>query len=91
MKFYIKIDTNTACKTIVREQFEARGIDFEMLNSSEVTIKRQLNDEQLSVLEADLSNYGIELISNPKNQLIQKMQVFQELQILLYKLICSYK
>ena len=74
MKFYVKIDTNTACKTIVKEQFETRGIDFEMLNSSEVTIKRQLNDEQLSVLEADLSNYGVELISNPKNQLIQKIK-----------------
>ncbi len=74
MKFYIKIDTNTACKAIVKEQFEARGIDFELLNSTEVTIKRQINDDQLSILEQQLSHYGIELISNPKNQLIQKIK-----------------
>lgn len=74
MKFYIKIDTNTACQTIVREQFEARGIDFELVNSSEVTIKRQIAEEQLAQLEQELSNYGIELISNPKNQLIQKIK-----------------
>ncbi len=74
MKFYIKIDTNTACKAIVKEQFEARGIDFDLVNSNEVTIKRQINEEQFSILEEQLSNYGIELISNPKNQLIQKIK-----------------
>ena len=55
MKFYIKIDANTACKAIVKEQFESRGIDFELQNSSEITIKRQISEEQLTLLEQQLS------------------------------------
>ena len=74
MKFYIKFDGIAACKMIVREHLDAMGVRYEMLSLGEITINSKIPDDDFQKLQDDLARYSIEIVSNPKNQLIQRIK-----------------
>jgi AraC-like DNA-binding protein len=74
MKFYIKFDGIAACKVIVREHLDALGIKYEMLSLGEIIINNKISEEHFEKLQEDLGKYSIEIVSNPKNQLIQRIK-----------------
>ena len=74
MKFYIKFDGIAACKVIVREHLDALGIKYEMLSLGEIIINNKISDADFEKLQKDLGRYSIEIVSNPKNQLIQRIK-----------------
>lgn len=74
MKFYIKFDGIAACKVIVREHLDALGIKYEMLSLGEIIINNKISEEHFEKLQSDLGKYSIEIVSNPKNQLIQRIK-----------------
>ncbi len=74
MKFYIKFDGIAACKVIVREHMDKLGVKYEMLSLGEIIITSKVSDEVFKQLQDDLSRYSIEIVSNPKNQLIQRIK-----------------
>ncbi len=74
MKFYIKFDGIAACKVIVREHLDELGIKYEMLSLGEIIINNKIGDIEFEKLQDTLSKYSIEIVSNPKNQLIQRIK-----------------
>lgn len=72
MKLYLKFDTNYACRVILQEKMQEFGIDYELKELGEVEIKGNLQPELQKQLEAALEHYGIRLVNNHKNSLIEK-------------------
>jgi AraC-like DNA-binding protein len=74
MKISIKYDMNVICMTVLSEQLEKTGADYEILDIGEVSLKQPLSGEQMEVFQDNLRKYGIEIIDDQKAQLIQKIK-----------------
>lgn len=74
MKINIKYDINLACKVILKEKLEELGIPFTVNGLGEVEIDGALTPELYRQLETSIRKYGIEIIDNPKNALVQKIK-----------------
>jgi AraC-like DNA-binding protein len=74
MKFQIKCDINLACKVILQEYLEKLGIPYNITNFGEVQLSGPVSDEQYHEFETSLKKYGIEIIDNPKNAIVQKIK-----------------
>ncbi|NMH27339.1 helix-turn-helix domain-containing protein [Flavobacterium silvaticum] len=72
MKLYLKFDTNHACRVILQEKMQEFGIDYELKELGEVEIKGNLPADVQKNLEAALEHYGIRMVNNHKNTLIEK-------------------
>lgn len=72
MKLYVKYDINLACKVILQEKLEEFGIEYELKELGEVEIRGTLQPDLQKQLEAALERYGIRIVSNHKNTLIEK-------------------
>jgi AraC-like DNA-binding protein len=59
---------------IVREHLDAMGVRYEMLSLGEIIINTKISDEDFHKLQEQLGKYSIEIVSNPKNQLIQRIK-----------------
>lgn len=74
MKIYIKYDINVACRTILQEQLEKLGIHFDMNESGEIQVLEVISPEDNIQLQANLKRYGIDILSDQKSQLIQRIK-----------------
>ncbi|WP_298224010.1 AraC family transcriptional regulator [Flavobacterium sp.] len=74
MRLYFNSDGIVACRVILQEQLERFNIKYKLLDFGEVEIKEVISKETLTELQASLNHYGITLIDNQKNQLIQKIK-----------------
>ena len=72
MKLNIKYDMNIASRVILMEQLEKLAIPYESIKFGEVEFRDDLTDEQVSNLNIALHKYGIEILDNQKNVLVQK-------------------
>lgn len=74
MKIYIKFDINVACRAILQEQLEKLDIRHELPDMGEVQILQTVPHEKMEALEANLKKYGIDILSDQKSQLIQRIK-----------------
>ncbi len=74
MKLNIKYDINLACKIILQEKLEELGIPYQITGLGEVQVNGSFTPEQYKELEASIKKYGIEIIDNPKNAIVQKIK-----------------
>lgn len=74
MKISIKYDINQAARVILREKMEELGIQYTLNGLGEVEINGTITPELYKELEASIKRYGIEIIDNPKNALVQKIK-----------------
>lgn len=74
MRLYINNDGIVACRVILQEQLEKLNIKYKLLDFGEVEIKEVISKETLTELQSALGRYGITIIDNQKNQLIQKIK-----------------
>ncbi len=72
MKLYIKYDINLACRVILQEQLEQLGLEYELKELGEVEILSPMTPEIQKQLDESLERYGIKIVSNHKNTLIEK-------------------
>ncbi|MBF6608279.1 MAG: helix-turn-helix transcriptional regulator [Flavobacterium sp.] len=72
MKLYIKYDINLACKIILQEQLEKLNLEYELKELGEVEILTPMTPEVQKQLDDALDRYGIKIVSNHKNTLIEK-------------------
>ena len=74
MKYQIKCDINLACKVILQEHLEYIGIPFLITDMGEVQFNGPISHEQLKEFESKIKKYGIEIIDNPKDAIVQKIK-----------------
>lgn len=74
VKLSIKYDINLAAKVILQETLDKLGIQFEMNGMGEVHIDGSVEPEKYKALQSNLKKYGIEIINNPKNALVQRIK-----------------
>jgi AraC-like DNA-binding protein len=74
MKLQIKYDINIACKVILQEQLDKLEVPYEITGLGEIEIKGTITSDQYKELERSIKKYGIEIIDNPKNALVQKIK-----------------
>lgn len=74
MKLNIKYDIHLACKVIVQENLQKLGIPFETTSLGNVEIHDDISPAQYKKLENALKKYGIEIIDNPRNAIVQQIK-----------------
>ncbi len=74
MKLHIKYDINFACKVILQENLDKLQIPYEITGLGEIELKKDISSHQYKELDVSLKKYGIEIIENPKNILVQKIK-----------------
>jgi len=63
---------NVIYRKILNEQLEKLDLKYELLSINEIRIQEELSSQQVNQLNASLKAYGIEVIENQKNALVQK-------------------
>ena len=74
MKLYISYDMSTVAKIILKEQLDKLQLDYSITRTGEFDIKEPVPDDKLKELTLGLSKYGIEILENQKNILVQKVK-----------------
>ena len=74
MRLYVNYDGIVACKVILQEQLSRLNIKCKLLNFGEIEVDATTSKETLKELEVSLARYGITIIDNQKNQLVQKIK-----------------
>jgi AraC-like DNA-binding protein len=59
---------------ILQEKLEELGIPYQMNGFGEVQVNGSISPEQYKALETSIKRYGIEIIDNPKNAIVQKIK-----------------
>lgn len=74
MKLYFKFDINVICKTILQEQLEKLGLEYDVLSFGEVNVRKNITEEKQQELADALNKYGIQIVENQKSILVQKIK-----------------
>jgi len=74
MTYFLKYDTPSICKKLIREQLKNIGLDYQMFSHTEIDFREVLTDEHLKYLNDILSDEGVEIIETQKSILIQKIK-----------------
>jgi len=74
MRLYIKYDINIAVRKILREQLDKLGLQYQLAGIGEVEIEGAVSSKLHVQLNTALSKYGIEIVTNQKSALIQKIK-----------------
>lgn len=73
MKIYIKNMVCIRCKMVVKSVLDQLGLIYLSINIGEVEIILEPTELQLQMLELELNKYGLELMDNKKQILIEKI------------------
>lgn len=74
MKLNFNYDGNMACRAILQDQLEKLDVKYQFLDLGQIEIGDELSDDSFMTLQDSLKRYGINIIDNPKGQLIQKIK-----------------
>ncbi|MFO7977502.1 MAG: helix-turn-helix transcriptional regulator [Bacteroidales bacterium] len=74
MKLHIKYNVHLACKVILQEHLEKLNIPYTINGMGEVEIQKDLSGKQLEKFRASLKRYGIEILDNSRNTLVQQIK-----------------
>ncbi|MDO6492256.1 MULTISPECIES: helix-turn-helix domain-containing protein [unclassified Cellulophaga] len=74
MKMNIKFDYNFICKAVLQEQLHALNLEYKLHSLSEVEFKKKPTDTELKKITEVLNKYGIEVIANPQDALVQRIK-----------------
>jgi AraC-like DNA-binding protein len=74
MKVQVKCDINLACKVILEEHLEEMGIPYRITGIGEIQFDEQVPTERFEEFALSIKRYGLEIIDDPKNALVQKIK-----------------
>src|SRR5688500_5098299 len=74
MHLYIKNMVCNRCILVVQQELQKLGIHSRMVTLGEVETDGQLTKQQIQQLSDNLSGMGFELLSNSKQQIIEKIK-----------------
>lgn len=74
MKLHIKYDIHLACKVIMQEHLDQLKVPYVITGLGEIEIKSAISADEYNQLVESIKKYGIEILDNPKNTLVQKIK-----------------
>ena len=74
MKLYIKYMVSLRCKMVVKNKLEKLGITCLSVDLGAVEIKEEITKEQLTAFSKSLKSFGLELLDDKKNILVEKIK-----------------
>lgn len=74
-KLYIKNMVSIRCKMLVGAVMESLGLDYLSVELGEVTMAQPLSDKMHEQLQSTLLKYGLELMDDVKNILVEKIKM----------------
>jgi AraC-like DNA-binding protein len=74
MTLKFRYDIHVVCKTIIQKELEKLGVTYSFLGGGEVELHKDLSSDQFNNLKNNLKEYGIFIIDNQKELLIQRIK-----------------
>lgn len=74
MVLHIRYEMSTVGRIILQEQLDRLPLEYTITNSGEFDIKEPVPEDKLKELTLGLSRYGIEIMEEKKNILVQKIK-----------------
>jgi AraC-like DNA-binding protein len=74
MQLYIKNMVCDRCILVIKQQLENAGIAYNSVNLGEVGLDAAPSQEQLALLNKNLTAIGFELLDDKKDQLVEKIK-----------------
>lgn len=74
MRINVIIDCKQTLKTVLREQLERLGVDYEFRGPGEVLIREDLSDEKQAVLILGLKKYGVAIMDDKQLALVDRIK-----------------
>lgn len=74
MKLYLKFNVNSLCKKVLETKLSELNLKYKIIGFGEVELLEKTTSKQLLDLNASLNDYGIEIIENQKEVLVQKIK-----------------
>lgn len=74
MKLYIKYMVSLRCKMTVKQELKRMGLHFVFVDLGMIEILEEISTEQRNQLKINLLTYGLELLEDSKNILIEKVK-----------------
>lgn len=74
MKLYIKYMVSIRCKMMVREELKKLGIRYASVDLGEVEVMENISDKQHAQLKTALLKSGLELMTDKRAMLIEKIK-----------------
>jgi len=70
----VQYDYTLLCKTVLENVLDRYGLSYNLISTGEITITSQLTPEQQSELEQTLKAYGITILKNTQDILVQRIK-----------------
>lgn len=74
MNLYLKFEVNTLFRKVLENQLQGLALNYTVLGPGELGLNEPVPDGALEGIRTRLSDYGIEILENPKAVLIQKIK-----------------
>src|SRR5690554_1277883 len=74
MFIYIKYMVSLRCKIIVKQELEKLGLHYLNVDLGTIEIKENITDSQTELLRKNLKVYGLELLDDRRNIIIEKVK-----------------
>jgi AraC-like DNA-binding protein len=74
MKLVLGYHTHTLVKKVIEKEIEKFGIDYSFNSYGQIEFPKELDNDVYEELKSNLSEYGIHVQENPKEQLIQRVK-----------------
>ncbi|MFP9115724.1 helix-turn-helix domain-containing protein [Flavobacterium sp. RHBU_3] len=74
MELYLKYNIDTMCKVLLQQQLDKFNIDSRVTEPGYVNLKNNVSPEVYSSFLKSLEAFGIEIVDNQKNIMVQKIK-----------------
>ncbi len=74
MELVFRYDINKTCEVLIQEKLDSLGINYTYSGLAEVTLHDSISSELKSSLQKQLAHYGIHLVDDKKEILVQKIK-----------------
>lgn len=74
MTLFVKYNFDLVCKTLLTEKLQDFGISYTLGDIGEIHIDKNLSEEKLNTLSSALGKYGIDILTNPKATMVERIK-----------------
>jgi AraC-like DNA-binding protein len=75
MELHIKNMVSLRCRMVVKQEFQKLGLRYIEISLGKVDIAEELSDDKRALLKVNLLKWGLELMEEKKNILVEKTKI----------------